>query len=938
MSFEKVILSNEGRVEVEKICDFISSLIIKNESEAKKHETDASFKNFYKFESAYKKSNDVYNLDYDHEDLKNYFDSDEIIRYKLNEPENLYKLLNSTKNSDLIPKQKAEKMKTDLQEKLVKDYEEMNKYYRSFVGLPPTNYDIIKISNLDMDVSYTEDGLIELHKVNYEDFPLTYEHLFVKRSIDDIIKKEEELNKTREIERDITYLRFIEKKLSPYFVRKAPEFTLLSYKNDILSPDEFNRFEEAYNKARKYITEIIYIVGLRDRYDFYPIILIQLLLASTFMNYYNLTLRDYSMGKYTKNDIYDILESEGLGNLKIINDIEILRKIVENLDFLNKYKGSEKALTTLFDVIGDTTLTVRGYKLKKSYLTDENLDLKFSNEFYDKNIELNFVENIIIKGSDTGEGGKIIPYDDFVKEDDYWGGISKDTTDEIRKQIKQDLKNQIMQMNFDTLDTKYISLAKTFNIYEKSNEINSVIYMIFKTAFENAEALGYNPLLDTELFYQNIVVTPIDLWASQCYLSSIISGLDDPDTIKPDLACFSSVFVMRNKYGLISFIQDFKKKDVCPEIDITDPNLNRPISEVFNDSTIEKFLTQYNIKDDTSIIELIEEFEKNMDIMYSLADEIIQTFDKDVYEAYFRIWDVNEISYSYAFIYNGCTSYTEYLRKTNPALLQYIETKILEADLPHNNRDKCLYDLQSDILDYFKLYINDYLEGNYNIYIESKANDLSYLADLKILFQEYLSIYKQLYKMEQIFDITNIPRNLIRCFFSKGEIYVKTELIETIAVRYKQFLMKIFNTLDETEISLDHELSFHINSGIDMENPSFENKFIIDIGIVEFLRKYRFDLQDIFGLIPRLNTYDVTFKYTEEDEFLSFKQSILHLYSKLKLEHKINSLDFKLNLINLTNRLIEGITVVNVPKSINVKNSLKTSIKFDHQIKVIKKE
>lgn len=955
MSIEKIIISRDGASEIEKFCNFLSTLVIKNEAEAIKGETKDSFNRYYKYESAYKGSNNVYDLDYTEDDLKDFFTLYEIESYKLIEPENLSSIYNSNSKSIIMInlKNKAKSMVESLQQRIINGYEELNPYYRTFVGLPPTKNDIIWITNLDQEDNPTPDGIIQIHEVDYNKHPLTYESLFINRVIDDIIQEEEDANKSRENAKNLAYLNFIETKLSPYFVRRSPDFTILHYKENILTNDEYKKFEEAYNKARLYVAEVLYIIGLRDRYDMYPLVMIQILLASTFMNYYNSFLYDYSVKNYTRNDIYDILDSEGLSDLKIIEDIELLRKIVNNLDLLNKYKGSEKALQLLFDIIDDKSLTVRTYSLKKNYNTDENGDLDYLNEFYNKSVNLSFEENILIKGSNIDESERIIDYDEFVRSDDLWGGINKTMNENVRDKMKRDLKNQILQMNFEKLDTKYISLAKTFNIYEKSNEINSVMYMIFKVCFENEAAQNYNPLKEIELIYNgDIVVKPLELWAAQSYLSSHISGLSNPEVIRPDLACFSSVFALRKKNGILSFINNFNKNNIQDEIDILDPNLNRPIKEVLSNETVEKFLVKYDFDSNSSIIELLDQFEDNLDIMYSLADEIIKKADKDEFDSYFKIWDVNEITYNYNYIYQGHDTFTGFLESNNPAFYNYIESIIEEANLPHNNRGEVLRKNQEDILNYFKLFINDFLDNKYDVFLVTNENNLGYLNDLKILFKEYLSIYLQLYKLEQIFDITNIPRNLVRAFFSRYYTKIEMDLYDRMDNKLKERLHKIlYSNMDMGTISFKESIKFIVNvggggssggtgkpgTGDDGENIfDSDYNFLINLVFNEFYRELRFSFSNRMDKIIKLRKLTSINKYTDNYNLYEFYETLLKIVNEFGLNDniKLNMVESLFNidisylqsLYTIFKNRLHKILLTNI-NTINLKHNLKISTK-----------
>ena len=940
MSIESVILSKEGYSEIEKFCKFLGSIIVKNEAEATRNETKRAFNNFFSYESAYKKVKNIYELNYTIDDLRRFFTDSDISMYQLTVPENLSNLLNATSSNTAAIKLKLENMITYKQNQIVANYNELNPYYRTFLGLPPTKNDIVWIPNLDMDISPSEDGMIELHTLDYEKYPTTYEFYFVKMFINELLEEQETLNKSRDNPKDLTYAKFIEKRLTPFYVRKAPDFTLLYYEKNILSESEFKQFEKAFNKARIYVIEILYITGLRDRYEMYPIVMLQLLLTATFMNYYNLNLYNYSVKNFTRNDLYDILESEGLSDLKQISDITILRKVVENLDLLNKYKGSQQALEILFDVLKDSTLTVRSYKLKKKYNTDIDSNFKYKdNSFYDKSVEIEFEENIEIKGSSALDSQKSIDYDEFVKDDDTWGGVPKDSSFDVKTAIKREMKNKILQMSFDTLDTKYISLAKTFNLYEKSNEVNSVYYMIFKTCYDSSDTLGYNPLVDTELFFEdNLVVKPIELWAAQCFFSSVLSGLTEPDIIRPDLACFSSVYALRSNSGLLSFAKKFGKNLAADELNITDPTITKPISEILGSDLINEYLIKYNINAATSVIELIDEFGDNLDMMYELADYMIANMSTMAeHEALYKLWDINEISYNYNYIYEGHERFSTFLQEKNPTFYAWIQGIMDKARLPHYDAKEVYYEAQKNVLNVFKTFISDYLQGSYDMSIDSTETDTTYLNDLKILFKEYLRIYLELYNVERISDISNIPRNLCRCYFSEGEKKIYSELLDTVGTRIIT-TMKANHQIEDFSLTnlLTHELDFQVRlTGDDEETSELRNAITIDVLIDLLLLELKTDFTDRMCDIRVIEDLRrVSYHYTETLNPLVFVENVAEIFNDLGIFKATLDVSIKEKVINLIYTFISSVAMVTKLSYQEVRNQVQSTVKIDDELKI----
>ena len=65
MSFENVYRSETGAAEIEKLSNFIGSLVIKNKYEANRSETAESIANYYAYYGAYTKTDNFSDYDYD---------------------------------------------------------------------------------------------------------------------------------------------------------------------------------------------------------------------------------------------------------------------------------------------------------------------------------------------------------------------------------------------------------------------------------------------------------------------------------------------------------------------------------------------------------------------------------------------------------------------------------------------------------------------------------------------------------------------------------------------------------------------------------------------------------------------------------------------------------------------------------------------------------
>ena len=70
MSVENYFLSHDGRNLINKICNFLESLIIKVDIEAKSEETKETYLKWIQYKHAYEKNDDIYNYEYTSEDIR----------------------------------------------------------------------------------------------------------------------------------------------------------------------------------------------------------------------------------------------------------------------------------------------------------------------------------------------------------------------------------------------------------------------------------------------------------------------------------------------------------------------------------------------------------------------------------------------------------------------------------------------------------------------------------------------------------------------------------------------------------------------------------------------------------------------------------------------------------------------------------------------------
>lgn len=764
MAIEDVILGREGFSEINRLTKYISSLVIKNEAEGAEYETDLAEENYLKYEASYIDSKNIFLYSYTREEAENYFNKDIIENCNIMDARVINKMILQGRND-------ANNFLEYLQNKALNEYVEYNQYYRKFLGKPSDTADRIYVQNLD---SNNPNDVVLIHEVNEKNYPETFDYYFIKRNIDDLI----------ETYPDLDYLKFIENPISPFRYRKSPDFTIFYSNDTILESDEITRFKKAYNKARIYISQQLYCIGQAKRYPLYGNLTLVLILYYTFCLYFNLKLEEYSLRNYTKYDILDILESNGLTNLTKISDLEILRKIVMNLDTLNQYKGTEYVLTILFKILDDKSITVKRFNLVKEYKTNNKGYLEFDiNGLYSDSVDLVFKETPI--AIDLGNlieskvSERFVTYESKTDSDDKWGGIEAGVDTETKRKIKNSLKREILQTDFDELRTKYISISKSMNMYEKSIETNNIFYLILKYFSDMFSDPYSNPLYNDSISLFGHEITPITLIATFCYYNNVLAGIDEPWRISIDRCFLSNLYIFRTSSSLALDLKNIKNT----EIEIGNPIMTKKISDYITlDDDLTSLLIKYNITSSSTLIDIISEYEKNKEVITILKDKIGETNDTGLYHLYKKIEEINSTTYDFRHIFQGYTDFREVIQSDNPIFFNYIEQ--YANSVINENKDPLEYIFEKSevITERLEDWINVYLEGKKYFSFSTSREDNRYLNDLKILMAEYVSVFSELYAIEKVIDLSDHPNNILKTTFIKTSTKLKRGFNEIIRV------------------------------------------------------------------------------------------------------------------------------------------------------------
>lgn len=829
MAIENLILSREGYSEISKLSRFISTLVIKNEAEAQEYETDFSYNNYSKYEASYSNSRTIYAYTYTVDDLKKFFPSDYIVNKNLRDPDVINKLVEKkdTRAYDFLDY---------LQKNFIDNYVEYNQYYRQFLGMPSDVSDRIYVENLDSPEP--SKNMILITDVNEKQYPETYDYFFVKRNIDLLIEEYS----------DLIYLKFIEYPISPFRLRHSSDYTIFYYNKTILDSEELSRFNKAYTKARIYVTEQLYAMGQARRYPIYGNLVLLLILYYTICNYFNYKLEDYSLRKYTVYDIYDILESNGLKNLTKISDINILRKIVMNLDELNQYKGTEHALKLLFKILDDSSIIVKRYNLVKDYKVDDRNVLNFDlTGYYLDSVDIKFKEtgiamdDTVINTTDF----KYVDYDSKTLTDDLWGGTDKSYSPEDRNKIKKELKKTITIKDFNEIKTKYLSLSKSINQSKNSEDVINILYLTIKYCYDYENVLTYNPLKETTANCFGFEINVATIFGAICYLTNYVNGLSDPENIQQDRTLLYSVYAFRNKAETKLMLDTLMEE----EIDIGDPKLLTKVSSLISRDEIEKYIGSYNTNQYTTLSDIINEYNENTAIYKLLTKKIEQEENKLMLELWRKVDKFNRSIHDFRYVFDNCNTYSEFFDKVAPDFYKYITEYITREP----NNPLVVSPLINELASKFETAMNTILNKVATIYLNSEKANINYLDDIKILVNEYVSIFSELYTIEQVINIDDEPNNRIKLSYQPVFSRMLFSIYENLSMRfnlrkqhYKEKKDMFFGIRDEYNMrfidKFEDKLNFTFEKGKLRVTSNFNDKFIMwdeNVGI-----KYKRNLED----------------------------------------------------------------------------------------------
>jgi hypothetical protein len=764
MAVENYFLSREGRILSTKILKFMRSLIIKMDTEANQEETKESYLKWLKYKYAYEGTDDIFSYDYTKEDCINAGLNGTIVdNKKILDREKAYKLqIIKDGDIDLLLKY--------LRKERIRTYVETNSYYSQFLGIPRPGQEI-RVINKDK-VNPEDPDLLDIQDIKIDKYPLTYEYVYIDGLID----------KIRQENPSYHYLLFIENPKSIYQVRNTEQFDIIWCNSTLLNDTELNNFYSIYSRKKLYMQELMYVKGFNSRMDLYPFMMELLLLQDVFMSFFNSYMDNFALANYSDQEIFDILDSYNLSNLKKVR-MPILRKIIRELPDLIELRGSDLIIEKLLDIVTDDSVTIKRYYLTKIHSTYANGETKYdTSKTYEDNADVIFKEKIIRNGNNIVNEGTV-DYDSFVEDDDTWGGDLSEVSDDTKKEMKQRFKKELLQMDFSSILTKYLTISSTVNSYTKQVNVQNLLGLLWQWLRKDQEN---NFLVNDVIEFNSYTMRPIDMYAAICWLNQYLNGIPEPEKIRVNNMNIANIMVLRDT-GIESLVKDIEGKTESGPLKIKLPaglgdrtiteilgahedqgsntntdDVNWPYYRDGNEYKINYKNTLISFEKDITISELFSQYDKNIKIINALKEKWMKS--STLAEA--KCWDYlikqNQINTYFEIMFDDMSRFDYFIRENSREFYNYINISL------NNTDEEVAYTLYIRLLEAFRDYMLEATENKISLPTpnsDEEDSSVEYLNDLKLLFNEFLSIYTELHKIEFSQVIDDSPYNRLKILY-----------------------------------------------------------------------------------------------------------------------------------------------------------------------------
>lgn len=461
----------------------VDGIILKDQQEADKYETKESLELSETFCIIKNGNQSFITFDYDDQILTELgkFSSDEVLKY--------------SNDNSLIPLEYRDELVSLASKKFLENYIEQNNYYRRLGGLP----------DYGAPDFYLDESLVPDEYKKFFDFTIPITE-YTSHKIG-LLERYGIIDKLQEMHPTMEFLHHLgEKQVNIFDARVASNFELL-YLPDA-EPLVEKRFKEIIEKNRLIFLKRYYSLAYKFESDYYDKFIIIMIICQSMVDIITETPE-----WYIRRDVFDLRTVEYVltaNGVKFFSQIPLKYQLslVRILNRLVKYKSCNENIFDLADIFDFDNFTVyKHYLLKRRKATADgeyitatkeisNPDDPLTTEIVDdleKMYDLLFVRCPVDESYDNyiNDNINITEYDTATVSDPYWDGTDPHEL----------IKSKILEKDFTTQATKYLSFEAIFDISDYQFQIVYFLNLIMNVDMDVSKLLLKVPIIsDTASF------------------------------------------------------------------------------------------------------------------------------------------------------------------------------------------------------------------------------------------------------------------------------------------------------------------------------------------------------------------------------------------------------------------------------------------------------
>ena len=649
-------------------------------------------------------------------------------------------------------------------ESTLKNYVEMNNYYRPLLGLPDIVRDPEKGTLLESptEIIYLKDKItgVDISK------PI---HKFTSNE-KKLLKSSGVLDKLRKAYPDILYLKYIDRNIDIKTARDTAAFDVMWYDDTY---DYMIDFVDHYKSIRnKFLTahnnqfdDISY-----DKWE--GLMCINLLLtALASYNAYQPVI-DAKDSFATKQEVWNLFTSYGIPKWDF--NLSILTSIARKINTLTMKKGTKGGLMEISKIFD--SINIFKYYIIKRVNPDANLsDPKLSN---DDKYELYFAK-VPIEKDDPYEyiqdESELLDYNTIVKRDERWG--YKDNK----------LEHEIKNKEFSYSESKYIGLNNKIDIFSFSMEM-SYFYRFIVEHKKEVEHLK---------FYLDTVDVQCDIFELLTYLQLLVFrkyhvAPDIPDTISSVLNMYAirnhidadRIKLIFKDYFKYHHLENRYNVDAWDKVSGNESNLGELLDVFETDYDLVKYLYKIrketdNYKDFCMIDDTIRalSYGEKIPELYNgktNLEDFISSYSAESTKYLVRLGELSSSNTMNEDINEEITVVLNCIREKISAIKQKeVYTLLDKYQNLYSDADVMQY--LEKIVNFYKSYTQDIIDKGIT-YTADDLTDAMYILE-QITFYEKFSEY-ELFTLSLIFtDDSNEILKMLKTLFIKEDLYSSGEVL-----------------------------------------------------------------------------------------------------------------------------------------------------------------